>query len=241
MRFPKISLAFLTLLFAFVSTPFTFTIEASLALKTKAVQKAQQLDTSNNQALSENFEVKYLPTSSMEPTLHSSTNVKEADWILVDKLAYCSQFPKRSDLILFEPTEELRHQEHRDLYIKRVIALPGEKVELKDGKVYINNQLLLEDNYLSPTQQTSVDICTSGQQPPFLSTPQTIPPNSYLVLGDNRNSSYDSRCWGVVPRKNIVSQAVRIVRPQVRERELDETRNSQQRAAEDLFLKNIGL
>ena len=254
MRLPKISLTFIILLFAPVSTPFTFTLGASLGAsqvlaqspsKTKAnplqAQKVQQPDTSNIQALEEAFEVKYLPSASMEPTLHSATNSWEADWILVDKLAYRSQSPKRGDMILFEPTEELLKEEHKDLYIKRIIALPGEKVELKDGKVYIDNQPLQEDKYLSPTQHTSVNVCTSGQQPPFLSIPQTIPPDSYLVLGDNRNSSYDSRCWGVVKRKNIVSQAVRIVKPPVRERELDETRNSQQRSAEDLFLKNICL
>ncbi len=251
MRLPKTSLTFIILLFAAVSTPFTFTLGASQVLaqnspsKTKAnplqAQKVKQLDTSNIQALEEAFEVKYLPSASMEPTLHSATNSWEADWILVDKLAYRSQSPKRGDMILFEPTEELLKEEHKDLYIKRIIALPGEKVELKDGKVYIDNQPLPEDKYLSPTQHTSVDVCTSGQQPPFLYIPQTIPPDSYLVLGDNRNSSYDSRCWGVVKRKNIVSQAVRIVKPSVRERELDETRNSQQRSAEDLFLKNICL
>ena len=255
MRLPKTSLTFIILLFAPVLTPFTFTLGASLGAsqvlaqnspsKIKAnllqAQKVQQADTSNIQALEEAFEVKYLPSASMEPTLHSSTNSWEADWILVDKLAYRSQSPKRGDMILFEPTEELLKEEHKDLYIKRIIALPGEKVELKDGKVYIDNQPLQEDKYLSPTQNTSVNVCKSGQQPPFLSIPQTIPSDSYLVLGDNRNSSYDSRCWGVVKRKNIVSQAVRIVKPQVRDRELDETRNSQQRSAEDLFLKNICL
>ncbi|MBD2773194.1 signal peptidase I [Iningainema tapete] len=250
MRFPKISLTFLILLSAAI--PFTFVEGASIgALQEKEqllaskitvnplLAQKQQPESNQNQA-EDVFEVKYLPTASMEPTIRSSTNLKQADWILVDKFAYRSQLPKRGDLVLFEPTEELRQQEHRDLYIKRIIALPGEQVELKNGKVYINNQLL-QENYLSPTQLTSVDICTSGQQPPFLSKPQIIPSNSYLVLGDNRTQSYDGRCWGVVERKNIVSQAVRIVMPPMRKRELDETRNSQQRQSENLFLKQIGL
>jgi signal peptidase I len=89
-----------------------------------------------------------------------------------------------------------------------VIGLPGDKVELKDGKVQINNQPLQEDKYLNSQEQTVVDVCSSGLQPPFLAKTVTIPPSSYLVLGDNRNNSYDGRCWGVVPRNNIIGRAV---------------------------------
>ncbi|NJR75848.1 MAG: signal peptidase I, partial [Scytonema sp. CRU_2_7] len=99
-------------------------------------------------------------------------------------------------------------EQYQDAFIKRVIGLPGEKIELKSGKVYINNKPLLENKYLSPAQRTVIDVCTSAPQQPFLSQPVTIPSNSYLVLGDNRNSSYDSRCWGVVPRENIIGRAI---------------------------------
>ncbi|MBW4627374.1 MAG: signal peptidase I [Brasilonema octagenarum HA4186-MV1] len=153
-------------------------------------------------------EARWIPSGSMEPTLHGSPNQWEADKIIVDKLSYKVSSPKRGDIVVFSPTQELQREQYQDAFIKRVIGLPGEKIELRNGKVYINNKLLSEDKYLSPTQRTVVDVCTSGPQPSFLSQPVTIPPNSYLVLGDNRNSSYDSRCWGLVPRENIIGRAI---------------------------------
>ncbi|PMB27132.1 signal peptidase I [Fischerella thermalis CCMEE 5198] len=153
-------------------------------------------------------EARWIPSGSMEPTLHGSPNQWEADKIIVDKLSYKFSNPQRGDIVVFSPTKELQKEDYQDAFIKRIIALPGEQVALKNGKVYINNQPLRENTYLSPSQQTVVNVCTSGPQPPFLAKSVTIPPDSYLVLGDNRNSSYDSRCWGVVPRENIIGRAV---------------------------------
>ncbi|EHC12821.1 signal peptidase I [Fischerella thermalis] len=153
-------------------------------------------------------EARWIPSGSMEPTLHGSPNQWEADKIIVDKLSYKFSNPQRGDIVVFSPTKELQKEDYQDAFIKRIIALPGEQVALKNGKVYINNQPLSENTYLSPSQQTVVNVCTSGPQPPFLAKSVTIPPDSYLVLGDNRNSSYDSRCWGVVPRENIIGRAV---------------------------------
>ncbi|BCL37427.1 signal peptidase I [Nostoc sp. MS1] len=153
-------------------------------------------------------EARWIPSGSMEPTLHGTPNQWEADKIIVDKLKYRFAQPHRGDIVVFSPTEELQKEQYQDAFIKRIIGLPGETVELRDGKVYINKKPLNEKNYLSAKQTTVIDVCTSGQQPAFLAKPQTIPPDSYLVLGDNRNSSYDSRCWGVVPRKNIIGRAV---------------------------------
>ncbi|KAB8332679.1 signal peptidase I [Scytonema tolypothrichoides VB-61278] len=151
-------------------------------------------------------EARWIPSGAMEPTLHGSPNQWEADKILVDKFSYRLLAPKRGDIVVFSPTQELQKEQYTDAFIKRVIGLPGEKVELRNGKVYINNQPL-EEQYVSAQQRTAIDVCISGAQPPFLSQPQTIPPDSYLVLGDNRNSSYDGRCWGVVPRNLIIGKA----------------------------------
>jgi signal peptidase I len=152
-------------------------------------------------------EARWIPSGSMEPTLHGSPNQWEADKIIVDKLSYKFSDPQRGEIVVFAPTSELQKEQYQDAFIKRIVGLPGEKVELKNGKVYVNNKHLKE-NYVNQAESTVVDVCTSGQQPPFLSKPVTLPPDSYLVLGDNRNSSYDSRCWGVVPRENIIGRAI---------------------------------
>ncbi|MEA5616441.1 signal peptidase I [Cronbergia sp. UHCC 0137] len=153
-------------------------------------------------------EARWIPSGSMEPTLHGTPNQWEADKIIVDKVKYKFATPQRGDIVVFSPTEELKKEQYHDAFIKRIVGLPGEKVELRNGKVYINSKPLAENKYLSPSQVTVIDVCTSGQQPPYLAKPETIPDNSYLVLGDNRNSSYDGRCWGVVPRNNIIGRAI---------------------------------
>ncbi|MBW4508877.1 MAG: signal peptidase I [Scytonematopsis contorta HA4267-MV1] len=140
-------------------------------------------------------------SGSMEPTLQID------DRFIVDKMVYQFKKPQRFDIVVFSPTEELKKEQYNDAFIKRVVALPGEKVEIRKGKLYINNQLLREDKYLTPQQQTSINVCKAGQAS-FLAKPVTIPPNSYLVLGDNRQNSYDGRCWGVVPQENIIGRAV---------------------------------
>ncbi|MEM9926976.1 MAG: signal peptidase I [Cyanobacteria bacterium P01_D01_bin.50] len=153
-------------------------------------------------------EARWIPSGSMEPTLHGTPNQWEADKIIVDKLSYNFSIPQRGDVVVFSPTEELQKEQFQDAFIKRIIGLPGDKVELRGGKVYINDKVLAEKNYLISEQITSIEVCTSAATQPFLSKPQTIPADSYLVLGDNRGSSYDSRCWGVVPRENIIGRAV---------------------------------
>ncbi len=152
-------------------------------------------------------EARWIPSGSMEPTLHGTPNQWEADKIIVDKLKYRFSEPQRGDIVVFSPTQELQREQYQDAFIKRVIGLPGERVELRDGKVFINGKPIVE-NYLAANQTTSVDVCTSGQNPPFLQSPHTIPKDQYLVLGDNRTQSYDGRCWGLVPRGNIIGRAV---------------------------------
>jgi signal peptidase I len=153
-------------------------------------------------------EARWIPSGSMEPTLHGTPNQWEADKIIVDKLKYKFSDPQRGDIVVFSPTTELKREDYQDAFIKRVIGLPGEKVELRDGKVIINGKQLPETNYLSNEQRTSIEVCTSGQQPPFLYQLKTIPKGQYLVLGDNRAQSYDGRCWGLVPRDNVIGRAV---------------------------------
>jgi signal peptidase I len=73
-------------------------------------------------------------SGSMEPTLQID------DKFIVDKVSYHFSQPKRGDIVVFSPTQELQKEQYHDAFIKRVIALPGEKVELREGKVYVNNK-----------------------------------------------------------------------------------------------------
>lgn len=132
-------------------------------------------------------EARYIPTGSMLPTLQIN------DKLIIDKLSYKFQEPQRGDVVVFNPTEELRKQ-YKDAFIKRIVALPGETVEVSNGRVYINDQPLNEDYIAEP--------------PNYQWGPETVPLNHYLVLGDNRNNSYDSHYWGFLPRENIIGRAI---------------------------------
>lgn len=133
-------------------------------------------------------EARYIPSGSMLPTLQIN------DRLIVDKLSYEFRDPKRGDIVVFSPTEALKAQNFKDAFIKRVIGLPGETVEVRDGRVYVNNQ---------PLQERYIE-----ERPNYQFGPVTVPTNQYLVLGDNRNNSYDSHYWGFVPRNNIIGRAV---------------------------------
>ncbi len=130
----------------------------------------------------------YVSSGSMLPTLEVN------DRLMVDKLSYHWSNPERGDIVVFSPTEELKRRNLKDTFIKRVIGLPGEKVEIKEGRVYVSDRLL---------QEKYIDEKLVYQWGPV-----TVPSNSYLVMGDNRDNSYDSRYWGFVPRDNILGKAV---------------------------------
>jgi signal peptidase I len=120
--------------------------------------------------------------SSMEP------NFQEGECIMVNKVSYHSSDPQRGQVIIFNPPFYSPHP-----FIKRVIGLPGETVEIKDGKVFIDG-IALEEEYI--------------MAPPNYPMPATeVPENEYFVLGDNRNNSTDSHIGWTVPRDNIIGKA----------------------------------
>jgi signal peptidase I len=133
-------------------------------------------------------EARYIPSGSMEPTLQVN------DHLLIDKLSYDFSSPKRGDIVVFNPTATLQAENFHDAFIKRVIGLPGETIQVKNGRVYVNDAPIKE-NYIAA-------------KPDYNWGPMTVPADSYLVLGDNRNNSYDSHYWGFVPRNDIVGRAV---------------------------------
>ncbi len=131
----------------------------------------------------------YIPSGSMEPTLMVD------DRILVAKFVYRLGPVHRADVIVFRyPLNPQRD------FVKRVIGLPGDRVRLKDGVVYVGDRALSEKGYtIKP------DFGNYG--------PVIVPANHYLVLGDNRNNSEDSRFFGYVPKANIIGKAVFIYWP----------------------------
>ncbi len=141
-------------------------------------------------------EARYIPSRSMVPTLQVD------DRLIVDKVSYRFKDPQRGDIVVFMPPDEASvvctgpnaASTSKDAYIKRIIALPGETVEVKEGRVFVNGQALQED-YLQ-------------EVPEYQYGPRVVPANSYLVLGDNRNNSCDSHYWGFVPRENIIGRAI---------------------------------
>jgi len=121
--------------------------------------------------------------SSMEP------NFQDGECIMVNKLSYRSSGPQRGDVIIFDPSFDSEYP-----FIKRVIGLPGETVEINDGKVAINGTPLEENEYIAA-------------QPDYTMSAQEVPENEYFVLGDNRNYSNDSHNGWTVLRDNIIGKA----------------------------------
>ncbi len=130
-------------------------------------------------ALIQNFRIE---GTSMEPNLHDS------QYLIINKLVYYLHPPERGDVVVFHYPRNPR----RD-FIKRIVGLPGEKVEVKGERLFINDEELEEPYALH----------TGG----YAWGPQRLGEDEYFVLGDNRNSSSDSRNWGPLPRDAIVGKA----------------------------------
>jgi signal peptidase I len=159
-------------------------------------------------------EARFIPSGSMEPTLQVD------DRLIVDKVSYRFNNPQRGDIIVFDPTPNLQEQGYNEAFIKRIIGLPGDKVEVNDDKVKINGQPLSE-NYPSGMhikEMTEIYSKKHEQDPQKypLWNPDargvdwqgTVPTGQYLVLGDHRSGSLDSRAWGFVPKDKIVGKAL---------------------------------
>jgi len=134
--------------------------------------------------------------SLMQATLQSSIvvgrsmepNFQEGQRLLVSKVAYKFGEPEIGDVIIFHPPTSSQQD-----YIKRVIALPGDTVEIKSGTIYVNGSPLSEPYINDPPRYTYPQ--------------QQIPADHYFVLGDNRNNSNDSHTGWLLPRENIIGEA----------------------------------
>ena len=139
----------------------------------------------------------YIPSSSMTPTL------KPLDRILVYKLKYSLGEPQRWQVMVFKDP-----QDHHRNFIKRLVGLPGETLQIADGEVYING--VLQEK---PPEVRSVYYTDDGQWGTL--EPLEIPDGCYFVLGDNSERSKDSRLWEnpFVSREEIIGEAVTIIWP----------------------------
>ncbi len=134
----------------------------------------------------------YVKGASMEP------NFYDEEYLIVDEISYRFEAPQRGDVIVFRYPRD-----PQEFFIKRVIGLPGEKIQIKDGEIHIFNQehpegFALHESYLSPDVKTyslTDDTVTLGS-------------NQFYVLGDNRNASKDSRYFGPVDKSFIIGKVL---------------------------------
>ena len=144
-----------------------------------------------------------IPSPSMEPTLHCTGEAgcegsRFSDRVLANRLVYRVHEPERGDIVVFKtpPLAQQRCGPGGDVFVKRLIVLPGETWRMEDGVVYIDGKRLVEP-YLGDARRGH-DI----QQP------SKVPPGHYVMLGDNRDHSCDSRQWGAVPRDNLIGKVI---------------------------------
>ncbi|HZG38157.1 MAG TPA: signal peptidase I [Nodosilinea sp.] len=130
-------------------------------------------------------EARYIPSESMLPTLEIN------DRLIIDKVSYDFGQPQRGDIVVFMPPAELGQKE---AFIKRLMGLPGDVIEVKNGQLYVDGEPQAEP-YIAA-------------KPDYQYGPVTVPPDAYLVLGDNRNKSFDSHYWGFVPQDHVIGRAV---------------------------------
>ncbi len=141
-----------------------------------------------------------IPSGSMEDTLEIGDHLLVSKFIYGTKIPFVDtrvltvRDPRRGDVIVFEYPEDPSKD-----FIKRVIGVPGDVVEGKEKKVYVNGKL-----YENPHEvHKEKDIIPKEMNPRDTFGPVTVPPDSYFVMGDNRDRSYDSRFWKFVRRDQI--------------------------------------
>jgi signal peptidase I len=148
-----------------------------------------------------------IPSSSMEPTLHCARpqpgcEARFSDRVLANRFIYHFRKPHRGDIIVFKtPPQAKERCGAGGTFVKRLIGLPGERFEERNGYVYINGKKLNEP-YVKPDRRDTRTI-----------PPMRMPKGRYFMMGDNRIASCDSREWGPVPRKNIIGKVFFIYWP----------------------------
>ena len=145
-----------------------------------------------------------IPSGSMKNTLQIGDHILVNKFIYGIKLPFTSTMiipyknPQRGDIVVFK----FRHEPKKD-FIKRTIGVPGDVIEIRNKKVYVNKKHLEQDYVL----YTDLHIIPKEMQPRDNFGPVTVPEDSIFVMGDNRDHSYDSRFWGFVNLKDVKGKA----------------------------------
>jgi signal peptidase I len=151
-----------------------------------------------------------IPSPSMEPTLHCARpeplcEAGTSDRVLANRFVYHFHPPRRGDIVVFHAPEAARRECIGGIFVKRIVGLPGEAWSERSGVTYINGRRLAEPYVARGRRDRAtkelIDI-------PPVGTMRRIPPRMYLMEGDNRAHSCDSRVWGLVPRANIIGRVV---------------------------------
>ena len=151
-----------------------------------------------------------IPSSSMEPTLHCGGSdagclARFSDRVLANRFIYHFREPERGETVVFDVP---RLAEERcgagGTFVKRLIVLPGERWRMEDGHVWVNGKKL-EEPYLEPSRR-GADTRSE----------ERVPEGHYVMLGDNRMQSCDSRTWGPVPRDNLIGKVFAVYWPPTR-------------------------
>jgi signal peptidase I len=154
-----------------------------------------------------------VPSSSMEPTLHCARPGSGCEAAQMDRVAaqpYGDAEPARGDIVVFRtPQLAVLQCGAGGTYIKRVVGLPGEDWKEQNGYVYVDGRKLAEP-YIRPGRRDSETLTLADIPPRGKYT--TIPRDMYLLMGDNRAQSCDSRRWGLEPRRSIIGRVFEIKR-----------------------------
>jgi signal peptidase I len=156
------------------------------------------------------FQAFYIPSESMLPTLHVN------DRVIVSKISYRLHAPRRGDVVVFDAPPGQPHRREAswapirflrgllapsaEEYVKRVIGVPGDRIEGRGGHIYVNGKVLVEP-YLPPSTHTETF------------TERVVPPGRLFVLGDNRAASFDSRSFGPIRGSSVAGRVVTRVWP----------------------------
>jgi len=137
------------------------------------------------------FQPFFVKGASMEP------NFEDGQYLIVDELSYHLREPQRGEVVIFRYP-----QDPKQFYIKRLIGLPGETIEINEGQVKVYNQKNPTGFILEESSYLGKNTVTYGQ------VKITLKEGEYFVLGYNRQASFDSRRWGILPKKNIIGRAL---------------------------------